>query len=302
MPITDCLIFFFDRKRPDHLYIGTWDQVDHLRDVEGGASQYVCPKDIRFDGSTGRVAFSYQDYADRKVSVEDAGFSIAPPSWATGGSPTVREWDAAGPDATAASIMLGRKPTTTTPSRRIQWSTSPVPCPDCCVMVGELHAKGCDIERCPDCGYPWFGCSHRPENLAYPRIPWTGERPGDTECAEFGWYAILDPEAPGWIACEPGTPGSTPDINRLYKEAAWDPKQARFVREPVPPDYVDHGGDPLYTYVIEQDGKYCVEIRVNRGVVIIGSGFHYDTEEAARTAGASFMARYLKHRDDLQTV
>lgn len=31
-------------------------------------------------------------------------------------------------------------------------------CGDCGVKVGELHKKGCDIERCPKCGHQLITC------------------------------------------------------------------------------------------------------------------------------------------------
>jgi hypothetical protein len=102
------LIFFCDRNHPDHLYVGTAEQLDHLREVEGGSPRYVSPASIRCNAATSRVAFSYQDFGGADVPIEDAAFSIAPPNWATGGYPTEREWDAAGPNDTAASIMRRR--------------------------------------------------------------------------------------------------------------------------------------------------------------------------------------------------
>ena len=104
------LIFFCDCNHADHLYAGTSAQAEHLRDAEGGAPRSVRAEDIRLDPATGRVAFSYQNFSCHDVPVADAAFSIAPPHWATGGMPTEREWDTAGPDDTAASILSRRVP------------------------------------------------------------------------------------------------------------------------------------------------------------------------------------------------
>jgi hypothetical protein len=76
------------------------------------------------------------------------------------------------------------------------------------------------------------GCSA--DDVTHPWLPWTGKWPGEAECEEFGWYAVINPNGPGWVACAPGTPGSQPNLNRLHAEAKWDPDRARFVLESRP--------------------------------------------------------------------
>lgn len=100
-------------------------------------------------------------------------------------------------------------------------------CPDCGVAPGEFHREGCDVEQCAQCGRQRLSCGCERSGTA--RLPWTGEWPGAVACRIFGWYARLDPKI-GWIPCAPEDPEAVEDLNRLYAEAVWDPKTARFVR------------------------------------------------------------------------
>lgn len=107
-------------------------------------------------------------------------------------------------------------------------------CPDCGVGPGELHADGCDVERCPYCGCQLGSCFCPASDQGVPdddRMPWTGEWPGVAECREFGWYAKRV-EGKGWVPCEADEPGACEDLNRLHdpKEARWDRANKRFVR------------------------------------------------------------------------
>ena len=101
-------------------------------------------------------------------------------------------------------------------------------CPDCGVKPRELHSKGCDVERCPECGGQAIscGCSVEESNK-YPRIPWTGKWPGVAECRDFGWYAKLI-KGRGWVSCDKDDDEATEDLNRLYAEAVWDADLGKF--------------------------------------------------------------------------
>ncbi len=35
---------------------------------------------------------------------------------------------------------------------------SRIPCHDCCVISGELHVPGCDMEQCPSCRIQLLSC------------------------------------------------------------------------------------------------------------------------------------------------
>lgn len=99
-------------------------------------------------------------------------------------------------------------------------------CPDCGVAPGQMHAAGCDVAACGACGGQRLSCGC-PANE--PVLPWSGEWPGEAECREFGWYAVLVPGS-GWVPCLPTAAGAVPDLSRLYAEADWDRAQGRFVR------------------------------------------------------------------------
>jgi hypothetical protein len=98
-------------------------------------------------------------------------------------------------------------------------------CPDCGVAPGQLHKSSCDVERCPECGGQrlFDDCEER-----HPRLPWSGEWPGDAECRDLGlWcYWTLN----GWVQCEADDPGATEDLPRLIATAAWDAEQGRWVK------------------------------------------------------------------------
>lgn len=110
----------------------------------------------------------------------------------------------------------------------MRYSWKPKPCNDCGVKPGELHAQGCDVERCPDCGGQYITCDCVRQSPKWPRIPWSGQWPGVKECREYNLYSKMVPNK-GWIPCDKDDPGASEDLNRLHIDYVWDPRQAKFV-------------------------------------------------------------------------
>jgi len=127
-------------------------------------------------------------------------------------------------------------------------------CHDCHAEPGELHALGCDVERCALCGGQAISCGcvyevsrvhsepgdevdeNGPTKAMWDlydaevtkvggRLPWTGRWAGSEECEKFGWFCRFV-EGSGWVRCAQTDPEAVPDLNRLVSEAWWD-KQAR---------------------------------------------------------------------------
>lgn len=59
-------------------------------------------------------------------------------------------------------------------------------CYDCGAKPGELHDPGCDVERCPECGYQFISCGCKNEDIKHPRLHWTGVWPGEENAKELG--------------------------------------------------------------------------------------------------------------------
>jgi hypothetical protein len=89
------------------------------------------------------------------------------------------------------------------------------PCPDCGARIGERHRTGCDIERCPHCGWQALGCSHFDPNDAR-RQTWNGKWPGEDDCERLGFYVNGDPDFA--------------DLNLLFTDCVWDADAQRWER------------------------------------------------------------------------
>jgi hypothetical protein len=136
-------------------------------------------------------------------------------------------------------------------------------CGDCGAKPGELHAQGCDVERCALCGQQVIscGCVYRLNGLdefdleeEHPdifnngateamyekfdaavaavggRLSWAGEWPGAPECREYDFWSYWGPDygKTGWISCSKDHPGAREDFNRLSMSCDWDPKARRY--------------------------------------------------------------------------
>ena len=115
-------------------------------------------------------------------------------------------------------------------------------CPNCNVNEGEYHLACCDIETCPVCGGQALQCfsdcsisgviiagCENEELSEDDRIKWDGKWSGIAECQEFGWYSKFTQEF-GWITCNKDDPDASEDVNRLSRDAHWNRKKQRWVK------------------------------------------------------------------------
>jgi hypothetical protein len=86
---------------------------------------------------------------------------------------------------------------------------------DCGAPIGR-HRAGCDIERCPHCGWQALGCAHFDPNDARRQV-WNGKWPGEEDCERLGFYNNGDPDFP--------------DLNRLFTDCVWDADTGRWQRK-----------------------------------------------------------------------
>lgn len=104
-------------------------------------------------------------------------------------------------------------------------------CRDCGALPGQAHEDECDVARCLATGRQRLMCdgpaAHPGRDCGHD--VWTGRWPGEAECEEFGWWVQNHiAEGLGWVPCAPDAPGAQPDVNRLVREAEWDPDACRW--------------------------------------------------------------------------
>ena len=89
-------------------------------------------------------------------------------------------------------------------------------CPDCCVLPGNKHMDGCDMERCLHgqriaCG----------ECQGEDHTVWSGQIAGIEVCYERGWFCQdgFGPDARwgSFCPCGPDDPDAMPDMNRVRR-------------------------------------------------------------------------------------
>jgi rRNA maturation protein Nop10 len=85
-------------------------------------------------------------------------------------------------------------------------------CPDCGARIGEKHAEGCDVERCPHCGGRALGCVRFDLNDPR-RQAWDGRWLGEADCERLGFFVSGD--------------RGFPDLSRLFAECRWNADQQR---------------------------------------------------------------------------
>jgi len=100
-------------------------------------------------------------------------------------------------------------------------------CPDCAVLIGQIHSQNCDVERCMKCGYQRITCDCK-QLEGDVRQPWSGFWPGVEQCQKFNLWAKRNENGVGWVSCDEGDPKSREDLNKLYEEFKWNPKSMEF--------------------------------------------------------------------------
>jgi hypothetical protein len=72
------------------------------------------------------------------------------------------------------------------------------PCPDCGAAIGQRHNSGCDVERCPHCGWAALGCAHFHGDDPRREV-WTGKWPGEEDCKRLNFLVNGDPDFPDCV-------------------------------------------------------------------------------------------------------
>lgn len=111
-------------------------------------------------------------------------------------------------------------------------------CHDCEAKPGDLHVPGCDVERCPLCGFQLISCEHGEDVLRKTsrwfneRMPWSGIWPGTEEAVEYGFYVRWAGPMPGgtWVKCDKDHPGAKPSLNDVMEHCVWDRNKKKFVK------------------------------------------------------------------------
>lgn len=114
-------------------------------------------------------------------------------------------------------------------------------CGACGAAPGQMHRPGCDVERCPLCGWQAIACwcddggaaaDAKVASGELARLPWTGEYPGKAECRELGLWCRTVGSGPACRTekCAPGDPGAKEDLNELIYAAEWSPEQRKWVK------------------------------------------------------------------------
>jgi hypothetical protein len=182
-------------------------------------------------------------------------------------------------------------------------------CHDCGASPGEYHELGCDVERCPRCGYQLLtclacGCEGSDGGEPWPpplddREAWGGECPDDGECREFGWYVRVDRDE-GLVPCGPREPGALPDVLRLFMETEWDRIEKRRVRTNLTEAFAEMGRRGLlYSRGLEVNRKRSVaELTerampgLKRGKPARGYAFYTLFGQLRRSRGKDFAVHF----------
>lgn len=132
-------------------------------------------------------------------------------------------------------------------------------CPDCGVEIGQPHEDGCDVARCLSTGQQRLMCPapHSGFHDCGQEI-WTGLWPGTAECRDLGWFCYWRDPAPGeqygeFVRCSADHPDAIDDLNRLHRDAHWNPNTGRWEPGPCDHSYTDH-------VVVDEEGPDMLRV------------------------------------------